>query len=197
MQVAELSANISNALNTPGLNIGGLIGVETSNIELYNCYTSSKINVILNYLNTMDFFKSLTERYYNEDNGAYDAVGIYKQHYKSEGTNNKVYYYGAQGNSVANIVSNFVNFSSNFAPSEDAVSINNYGQASCGDLTTGGSADFTVEPLYNCKFADIDKKDQIDDVDLWSGSNEGGNNNTELRILDFESDLYKMFGVEK
>ena len=201
---AELSANISNALNTPGLNIGGLIGVETSNIELYNCYTSSKINVILNYLNTMDFFMSLTERYYNEDNGAYDAVGIYKQYYfdkddKDNPNPNKVYYYGAQGNSVANIVSNFVNFSSNFAPSEDAVSISNYGQSSYGSQEGAGGADITLEPLYNIKFTDIledDGETKENDINYWMGSNTGLGN-TELRILDFESDLYKMFGVEK
>ena len=195
---AELSANISNALNTPGLNIGGLIGVETSNIELYNCYTSSKINVILNYLNTMDFFKSLTERYYNEDNGAYDAVGIYKQHYKSEGTNNKVYYYGAQGNSGADTVSNFVNFSSNFAPSEDAVSINNYG-ADSYNLYGPTNPDITIAALYNIQFINILPEHggtEDDEGDYWMGSNTGSGN-TELRILDFESDLYKMFGVEK
>ena len=189
---AELSANISNALNTPGLNIGGLIGVETSNIELYNCYTSSKINVILNYLNTMDFFMSLTERYYNEDNGAYDAVGIYKQHYNTgnnAGNKNKVYYYGAQGNSGANTVSDFVNFSSNFAPSEDAVSINNYGADSYRLI---GSANpdiiITIAALYNIKFIDIPENDggtEDDDRDYWTGSNDEGSVNTELRILGF------------
>ena len=196
---AELSANISNALNTPGLNIGGLIGVETSNIELYNCYTSSKINAILNYLNTMDFFKSLTERYGEKE------VDIYKQHYNTGnnvGNKNKVYYYGAKdgasGDSGANTVSNFVNFSSNFAPSEDAVSINNYG-ADSYNLYGPTNPDVTIAALYNIQFINILPEHggtEDDESDYWTGSNTGSGN-TELRILDFESDLYKMFGVEK
>ena len=35
-----------------------------------------------------------------------------------------------------------------------------------------------------------------DERGYWTGNNTGLGN-TELRILDFESDLYKMFGVEK
>ena len=42
-----------------------------------------------------------------------------------------------------------------------------------------------IEPLYNCKFADIDNQEQI-----WS---EGGD---KLKILNFESDLYQLFEIE-
>lgn len=190
---AELSANISNALNQPSLNIGGLIAEEAMNISLKNCYTSSSMNITLNYLNAMQDYKSLSEWYIDKD-GAFTSVNWYTQT-KDESTIKNVYYYGATESSTANIISNFVTFLSNFDP-DYRVAINNYGQASYGNLTTGGSADITVEPLYNCKFADIDEEDQINDVKLWSGSNEGGNNNTELRILNFESKLYQLFEIE-
>ena len=85
-------------------------------------------------------------------------------------------------------------------PSEDAVSINNYGADS---YSLNGSTDpdiiITIAALYNIQFIDITVNNggtKDDDIDYWTGNNTGLGN-TELRILDFESDLYKMFGVEK
>lgn len=177
---AGLTANISNALNQPSLNIGGLIAEETMNIDLKNCYTSSSMNITLNYLNAMQDYQTLSDLF------GEDEVTFYRQTNGAATTN--VYYYGATGSSVANIISNFVTFLSNFDPSS-RVAINNYGRASYGDFSDGGSAVITLEPLYNCIFEESVK-------DLWSGSNEGGNNNTELRILNFESDLYQLFEIE-
>ena len=183
----DLTIDTQNALNKPKAYIGGLIGVNTSNVKLTNCYTSSKLSLILKDLNSIDSFKDFNGLTLPSETEAGSNVSFYNQREDEKNIVN-VYYYGANGGSQLGIVNQFVSVSSNFAiAGADGVSeycsINNYGTSSYQN--SGTSAQISVDSLKNISFTDSNN--------IWTGVNPSPENltpNSDFRILTFENNLY-------
>lgn len=130
----NLTINTSNALNKPKAEIGGLVAVNSSNLIMDSCYTTSTLSVSLKDLNSIISMASFKGMEFPSEQSEGDAVEFYKQYNNNKITN--CYYYGATGSASVNIVDYFIDVYSNFDIAtkgySEYLTINNYGQSSYG-----------------------------------------------------------------
>ncbi len=170
---ANLIVEAQNALNVPSANVGGLIADNTNNVDLKNCYTSSKISLTLRYLNEMwegvkQSFFELTEDvpvpYYHQITTSVSNNGVIEN----------VYYYGCGASSGVNTVSQFVSCESNFKVETSNTSINNYGTDSRTKGDTGASSiNSNTSALYDFAYEiNLEVPDEAEEIKVKIGDKE-------------------------
>jgi len=171
---ADLTIDIQNALNKPNAQVGGLIASSTKNVILNNCYTTSRLNLTLKYLNSIEANKN----FYGLDNKK--GAGFYEQVPNNDSYIENVYYYGCQGGSSVSILKNFISCYSNFDLSSN-VTINNYGKDSYNHAGSTSDNLTKKEALWNIDFG------EDADENIWSEKD-----GLDFRHLLFEDNLFWM-----